>query len=89
MRLTPEAIQKIILEIYQELYANSEPKADFYEMMKTGEARTPHFFNKYFLEQSKQDEITEKILDKYKISGILREQIIFNTVLGSSPKGFK
>ena len=80
---------KIILEIYQELFKKSKPKGNFKEMMKSGETKKKEFFMNYYLDDDKQEEIIEKVLDKYKIKEQRRRAFRTEIFLGCSPTGVK
>lgn len=76
---------KILLEIYQELYENSTPKADFKKLMEDGTAYKDGFFMDYYLDNDKQSEIINKVLDKHKIKNFERTHYEINVQLGCSP----
>ena len=82
-------IQKIIWDIYKELYANSEPKTDFDELVKSaeknekGEKTIP--FENYFIEQELMDEIIEKHLKNKRLTKLAKNAIKVNVYLGVSP----
>ena len=82
-------IQKIIWDIYKELYANSEPKTDFDELVKSaqknekGEKIIP--FENYFMEQELMDEIIEKHLKNKRLTKLAKNAIKVNVYLGVSP----
>lgn len=81
-------IQKIIWDIYEELYANSEPKTDFDELVKSaqknekGEKIIP--FENYFIEQELMDEIIEKHLKNKRLTKLAKNAIKVNVYLGVS-----
>ena len=81
--------QKIIWDIYRELYANSEPKADFDELVNSaeknekGEKIIP--FENYFIDQEVMDEIIEKHLKNKRLTKLAKNAIKVNVYLGSSP----
>ena len=77
---------KILLEIYQELYENSTPKADFKQLMEDGTTSKDGFFMDYYLDDVTQDKIVNKILDKHKIKNPYKRRSYTVTVLlGCSP----
>ena len=82
-------IQKIIWDIYKELYANSEPKTDFDELVKSaeknekGEKIIP--FENYFIEQELMDKIIEKHLKNKRLTKLAKNAIKVNVYLGVSP----
>ena len=86
-------IQKIIWDIYKELYANSEPKTDFDELVNSaeknekGEKIIP--FENYFIEQELMDEIIEKHLKNKRLTKLAKNSIKFNIYLGVSPRSKK
>lgn len=81
---------KIIWDIYRELYANSEPKADFDELVNSaekneyGEKIIP--FDGYEISEEDFYEIIERNIKGKRLTK-LTQQMIKNTVtLGCSPK---
>ena len=81
-----EKIDEIIIEIYQELFSNSTPKGNFKKMIESGETKQEQFFLKYQCDENKQTEIIDRILNKYKVKGLLRRRFEKTIVLGCSPK---
>lgn len=84
--ITQEKLDKIALEICQQIYANATPKGDFAEMIKTGETEKQDFFLNYVCSEEKQYEIMNKILDKWKVKEESRKKIKKGIILGCSPK---
>ena len=86
-------IQKIIWDIYKELYANSQPKADFDELVNSaeknekGEKIIP--FENYFIEQELMDEIIEKHLNNKRLTKLAKNSIKFNIYMGVAPRSKK
>lgn len=84
---TEKLIQKV-MDIYTEMYAKSEPSADFNELMKNAEinelGQKVINFNDYILDAKVGDEIIRKHcrwLREYD-----KKQISFSVLLGCSPK---
>ena len=77
----------------KELYANSEPKTDFDEFVKSaqknekGEKIIP--FENYFIEQELMDEIIEKHLKNKRLTKLAKNAIKVNVYLGCSPMSKK
>lgn len=80
-------VDEIIFEIYQELYATSSPACDFKSMVNSGETKQHGFWNKYYLDDSKQEEIIDRIMDKHKVPKHIRENLKTTILLGCSPTG--
>ena len=82
-------VQKIIWDIYRELYANSEPKADFDELVNSAEKNEEEQkiipFENYFIEQELMDEIIEKHLKNKRLTKLTKNAIRLNVYLGCSP----
>ena len=82
-------MREVIWDIYEELYANSEPKTDFDELVKSaqknekGEKIIP--FENYFIEQELMDEIIEKHLKNKRLTKLAKNAIKVNVYLGVSP----
>ena len=82
--------QKIIWQIYRELYANSEPKADFDELVNSAEKNEEGQkiipFNNYEISEKDFYEIIERNIKGKRLTK-LSQQMIKNTVtLGCAPK---
>ena len=86
-------IQKIIWDIYKELYANSEPKADFDELVNSAEKNEKGekiiLFENYFIEQDLMDEIIEKHLKNKRLTKLAKNSIKFNIYMGVAPRSKK
>lgn len=80
---------KIMLNIYRELYKNSTPAADFDELMERAEMndrgeKVIHYMD-YKIEKEKFDEIVESKLKGSKLDEWWKRGIRFNIYLGCSP----
>lgn len=80
---------KIMLDIYRELYKNSTPAADFDELMERAEMndrgeKVIHYMD-YEIEKEKFDEIVESKLKGSKLDEWWKRGIRFNIYLGCSP----
>lgn len=80
---------KIMLDIYRELYKNSTPAADFDELMERAEMndrgeKIIHYMD-YKIEKEKFDEIVESKLKGSKLDEWWKRGIRFNIYLGCSP----
>ena len=78
-----EKLGNICMEIYREAYKRSEPSADFDKLVKSGEAKQPQFFMKYYL----PNDLLQKIIDKHTkgLSKYDKHQISKEVLLGCSP----
>jgi len=75
----------LMLKIYRALY--SEIGVDIDKLIEDGTTRKEGWFNDYFLEHEKQEEIMEAIL-KTDRSPKWKKQAIRNSIwLGGSPRG--
>ena len=85
--------EKIIWDIYRELYLNSEPFCNFDELVNSaqknekGEKIIP--FENYFIEQELMDEIIEKHLKNKRLTKLTKNAIKVNVYLGCSPMSKK
>ena len=77
--------EKIVLEIYQQMYEEASPKGDFKKMMELGETKREGFFNDYTLSIERQQEILNETMKKYKIPKWRRKAFNFEVLLGCSP----
>jgi hypothetical protein len=78
--------EKILIEIYQKMYEEATPSADFDKLMKSGEAKKEGWFLNYSLEQERQEEILDEAMKKYKVPKWKRKQFSVTVNLGCSPK---
>lgn len=79
--------QKIVQEIYREIYKRAKPKGDWNKMLKSGEAKMPNFFAKYYLDEHIQQVIITEICKKHKLTRREIDAIRTEVTLGSSPIG--
>ena len=83
-------VQKIIWNIYRELYANSEPKADFDELVnsaeknKEGEKVIP--FLDYEISEEDFDRIIKEHLKGKRLTKLSKQMLINTITLGVSPR---
>jgi len=82
--------EKIMWDIYRELYLNAIPSADFDELVTNAELnefgqKDVHFMD-YEISREKQDEIIEKHLKKSRVNVYMRKAITAAILLGCSPK---
>lgn len=82
-------IDDIMLEIYRALYKEASPSVDIDELIKSGETKKEGFFNNYYLEDSRQEEIIRDILKTKKVSKHYKDLIYRSIILGAAPTGFK
>jgi hypothetical protein len=86
-------LEKLVLDIYRELYKNSTPSADFDELLKNatiderGEKIIP--FMDYYIDKEKFDEIVENKLKTVKLDEWYKRGVRFNVYLGCSPTSLK
>ena len=78
-----------MLEIYRALYKEATPSADIDELIASGESKKEGFFNNYYLEDSRQEEIIRDILKTKKVSKNYKDLIYRSIILGAAPTGFK
>jgi len=75
----------ICMNIYRQMFKESNPPADFDELMETGEAQTENFFMKYYLSQEREAEIIDEICKENKVNKWKKEMIKNTVYLGCSP----
>ena len=84
MRATKKE-EQLILDIYRRIYA--EIGVDLDELIEKGVTKEIGWYNSYFLEQEKQDEIIEEMLSKIKMTRLKRQMLRNTLYLGALPKG--
>ena len=78
----------VVMEIYERMFKEATPSADIWQIIKSGEGKKEGFFNKYYLEQDRQNEIIKEVIAKHKIRrGHRQTRIEVSVLLGSSPIG--
>jgi hypothetical protein len=87
--MNQKKIDKVLLDIYQELYKNAEPSADFSKMIETEEVTEDRFFMKYYLDDETQSKIIDEVLKKHKVPDYYKKRFITTVILGSSPTSSK
>lgn len=85
--------REIIIDIYREMYANSEPPVSFDYLMenspKDEEGRIIIPYMDYYLDEATQKKILNKHLSKNRVSKENAKAIQFNVWLGCSPNSYK
>jgi hypothetical protein len=87
--MNQKKIDKVLLDIYQELYKNAEPSANFKELMEDGTTSKDMFFMDYYLEDDKQMEIINQVLKKHRVPKNYIERFHHTILLGCSPSTSK
>jgi len=75
----------ICLQIYRDAYNKATPKANFNELVRTGEAMKDRFFMKYKLSKGEADKIINKYCKKYHINKLDKRRIEATVFLGCMP----
>jgi len=75
----------ICIEIYQKMYSEAEPKANFKKLWKQGKTSKQGWFYAYYLNQDRQVEIIDKICRKHKLTKREKHQVSKEIHLGCSP----
>ncbi len=88
-----DKITEAVFDCFRELYANSEPSADFDKLLEEApineKGQKVIDFMAYEIEEDKMTEIVDKHkarLKKKRVSPILIDAFSFNVYLGASPK---
>jgi hypothetical protein len=79
-------IEELILEIYRELYKNSNPPRDYDQMVAYHEGTNIPFWLDLCIPEQKSNEIIENALKGKKLTKIAKNKIINTIMLGVSPK---
>ena len=81
-----ERDEKILMDIYRQMYLETDPPADIDEILRTGEGQQHNWFMKYHLSMDRQLEIIEEVLTKWKVKPKWKRNAFRTTViLGGSP----
>ena len=83
-------LKEILFDIYRDLYANSEPKADFDELVNNAEVdsegRKIIPYNDYEIDDELMDRIVETHLRANRLSSIDRGRLKISVYLGCGPR---
>lgn len=83
-------IQKIIWDIYRELYANSEPKGNFDQLVNSAEKNEEGQkiipFENYEISEEDFDRIIKEQLKGKRLTKLSKQMIINTITLGVSPR---
>lgn len=86
---TDDELWEICLDIYNELYENATPQADFNQLKEEKfhkeKGDDPSPYRDYFLEEEKQKEIIQKHIDKHDLSEHESSKVRTEIHLGCSP----
>jgi hypothetical protein len=91
---TDEELWEICVDIYNELYEQATPSADFSEL-KEGKFNMEednddsHPYKDYYLEEDRQREIISKHCEKHDLGEMEKNQVSTEIHLGCSPVGTK
>jgi len=80
-----DKLLNVLYEIYNELFKQAEPSADFDKMRESGEAKKPNFFMYYYLSNSRQNKIMGDICRKHHLNRFERDAVKGEANLGCSP----
>ena len=89
IKMNDKKLWVICNEIYQELFKQAEPSADFDTMIQTGETKKADFFMRYYLPEKKQNEIIDTICKKHRLTTYHARKIRIEINLGCSPNSCK
>lgn len=88
--MSTKKLEKIILDIYRDLYANAEPKADFDELMRTAEVmedgRKKIDYDSYEIDGKLMEKIIIRHSQKNNLDKSELSCVKFNIYLGASPR---
>ena len=77
-------LEKILLEVYEEVY--EKLGVNIHELIENGTTQKENWFMDYTMPHSEQEEIFEKVLSKYKLNEREKRALSINYWLGGSPK---
>lgn len=89
-----EELWQICLEIYNELYEEATPSADFNNLKdgkfsKNNDSDDEQPFRDYYLDQDRQDKILQKHVEKHNLTDAEKQKISTEIHLGAAPVGTK
>jgi len=91
---TDEELWEICVDIYNELYEEATPSADFDELKqgkfsKEADHDDPNPYRDYFLQEERQREIVEKHVEENNLNDAEKSKVTTEVYLGASPVGTK
>ena len=88
-RRKKKTLKDVVFDIYRELYINSEPSADFDQLVESAEimedGRKNIHYENYEIDGELMDEIVERHLKENKLKDRERQAVKFEIDLGASP----
>jgi hypothetical protein len=89
-----EDLWQICLDIYNELYEEATPSADFNQLKegkfnKEADHDDEHPYRDYFLQEERQREIVDKHVEKHDLTDLEESKVTTEIYLGASPVGTK
>lgn len=88
-RRKKKTLKDVVFDIYRELYINSEPSADFDQLVESAEimedGRKNIHYENYEIDGELMDEIVERHLKENKLKDRERQAVKFEIYLGASP----
>ena len=75
----------ICMSIYREMYAKSDPPANWDVIIETGEVKQENFFRNYYLPSDQYSEIYDRICKEHKLTKREKNKVSFEVHLGCSP----
>ena len=84
-----EFLWKICLEIYQKMYQEADPAADFDKLVQSGVTKKENWFLDYYLPIERQIEIINEFCEKQRCNKREREVIEVEVLLGSAPSSVR
>jgi len=82
-------LQKIVKEIYEQLYRESDPPGDLKQIAESGEGQRDNWFLAYYLPVERQQEIIEEACAKAKLTKRDKQHVSIAIHLGYAPRGHK
>lgn len=82
--------QKIVEDIYTELFAKSDPPLDYNELLNSSdEVKKAFDYSDHYLPMEEYQEIVEKHLSNVKLPEYLKRSIKFEMMLGHGPSSVR
>lgn len=83
-------LQRIVEDIYTELFAKSDPPLDYRELLNSSdEVKEAFDFNNHYLPIEEYQEIVEKHLSKRKLPEYLKRGIRVEMMIGHGPTSYR
>jgi len=85
MRSNEYLWDKVVMDMYREMYTKSDPSADIDRLVENGTTKKPNWFSDYYLPKEEFVKIFNKVSKKHRLTRKEKEKVSFEVYLGAGP----